>query len=70
MDICKPGDYIKASETCNPDEETHNFNTEHHCVDKKKIFRLLSVVYSGVQDIARGYIVQGLANKVCYLKGT
>jgi hypothetical protein len=36
MDILKPDDYIKASETCNPYIETHNFNTEHHCVEKKK----------------------------------
>jgi hypothetical protein len=35
MDILKPGDYIKATETCNPYVETHNFNTEHHCVEKK-----------------------------------
>jgi hypothetical protein len=36
MDILKPDDYIKASETCNPDKEKHNFKTEHHCVNKKK----------------------------------
>jgi len=36
MVFLKPDDYIKASETCNPDKETDNFNTEHHCVDNKK----------------------------------
>ena len=34
MDILKPDEYIKASETCNPDTEKHNFNTEYHCVKK------------------------------------
>jgi len=36
MAISKPDEYIKASETCNPDTEKHNFNSEHHCFERKK----------------------------------
>lgn len=63
MDILKPCDYSKASETCKPDTETLNFNTEHHCVDKQ-IYWFLPVIYSGVKDAVRGYRVQELVNKV------